>query len=56
MKILYLLKDGPDAMSDGIAEEQSREHLVEIIDLSSKEISYETVIDRIFDCDRVISW
>ena len=56
MKLLHILTDGPGGLPDRVAEAQSGEHEVEIIDLSQAEVSYDAVIDAIFSCDKVISW
>jgi hypothetical protein len=56
MKVLYILNDGPKALADRIMEAQSKENELEVIDLSKDDVSYETVVDSIFDCDKVISW
>ena len=56
MKVLYILNDGPKAPVDRIMEAQSKENELEVIDLSKDDVSYETVIDSIFDCDKVVSW
>jgi hypothetical protein len=56
MKLLHILVDGPGDLPDRIVEAQSGEHEVEVIDLSRKGISYDAVIDRIFSCDKVVSW
>jgi hypothetical protein len=56
MKVLYILNDGPKPLADRMMEAQSREHELKVIYLSKGDVSYETVIDSIFDCDKVISW
>jgi hypothetical protein len=56
VKILYLLNDGPDDSSRPWIEALSREHQVELIDLSKKNIPYDVLVDRIFASDKVISW
>jgi hypothetical protein len=56
MKILYILNDGPKALADKMMEAQSKENELEVIDLSKGDVSYEAVIDSIFDSDKVISW
>ncbi len=56
MKILHILNDGPTELSKGIIDSQSKDHEVKVIELSKKEVSYETVIDEIFSHDRVVSW
>lgn len=56
MKLLHILADGPEDLPGRIAEAQSREHEVEVIDLSQEGVSYDTVVDAIFSCDKVIMW
>ena len=56
MKILHILNDGPSGLSDRIISEQSKEHDTKVLDLSEREVSYESVVDDIFSHDRVISW
>ncbi len=56
MKILHILKDGPTRLSDEIIRVQAGTEEIKVIDLSKREASYESIIDDIFFCDRVISW
>ncbi len=56
MTVLFLLARGPDPLSSLIIQAQEREHQVTVVDLSSPEVSYDTVIDEIAAHDRVISW
>lgn len=56
MKILHILNDGPLSAPDQIIEVQSKDNDVEVIDLSKKNMSYDFVIERIFGCDKVVSW
>ena len=56
MKLLHILVDDPGDLPSRIVEAQSGEHDVEVIDLSQEGISYDTVIDRIFSCEKVVSW
>lgn len=56
MKLLHITVDGPADLPGRIVEAQSRDHEVEVIDLSQDGISYDAVIDAIFSCDKVISW
>jgi len=56
MHILHILNDGPTELSDQIIDVHSREHQIEVVNLKEKEILYEELVDRIFSCDRVISW
>ncbi len=56
MKILHILNDGPDEFSAMIIDSQSESNEVTVVDLSEGNISYESLVDAIFSCDRVISW
>ncbi len=56
MKILHILNDGPNKLSDSIISVHMRDNEVKIIDLSKKDPSYESIVDDIFDSDKVISW
>ncbi len=55
-RILHLLSDGPDPLAARVAAAQARDHAVEVVDLAAKEISYDELVARIFNCDRVVSW
>jgi len=56
MKILHILNDGPDKLSDQIISVQKKDNEVKIINLSKKEASYESIVDDIFSYDKVVSW
>jgi acyl-CoA synthetase (AMP-forming)/AMP-acid ligase II len=56
MKILHILNDGPDDDAKIIIAQQSKNNDVETIDLTDLRISYEELLDRIEQCDKVISW
>jgi hypothetical protein len=56
MKILHILNDGPNALSDRIIRIQSKDNEVKVVDLSRNDMSYEAIIDDIFWSSRVISW
>jgi hypothetical protein len=56
MHILHILNDGSTELSDQIIDVHSKEYHIEVVDLEKKEISYEDLVDKIFSCDRVISW
>lgn len=43
-------------MSDEIIDKQYGEAHIEVIDLKKEEFTYEELIDKIFSCDRLISW
>lgn len=55
-KLLFLLNDGPDASSGAWIEALSKTCEVETIDLARKEVPYEALVDKIFACDKLISW
>ncbi len=55
-KMLFLLNDGPDALSGAWIEALSRHCELEVIDLSKKEVPYDALVDKIFACDKVMSW
>lgn len=56
MKLLHILVNNLDDLPGRIAEAQSREHEVDVIDLSLEGFSYDSVVDAIFSCDKVILW
>lgn len=56
MKILYLLNDGASTAADELIDALAQEHQVEVIDLGAKGVPYDTLVDKIFASDRVISW
>jgi hypothetical protein len=56
MKILHILSDGPGELPDRIIKIQSEDNKVEVIDLCEEGISYDTVVEAIFSCDKVVSW
>lgn len=56
MKVLHLLRDGPEAMANRIIAMQAQEHEVTVIDLGARGISYEDLVDQIFAHDKVICW
>lgn len=51
-----MLVDGPGTASDDIVKLQAAEHDVEVVDLSSPGISYDDLIEKIFQSDKVVSW
>lgn len=55
-KVLFLLNDGPDASPGVWIEALSRNCEVEVIDLARKEVPYDALVDKIFACDKLISW
>lgn len=55
MKIMHILVDGPDDDAKSIIEYE-RDEEIDIVDLSHGEISYDELVDKIEQCDKVISW
>ena len=53
---IYILSDGVDENAKTIIDEQEKEHEIEIVDLTQKVISYDELVDKIEQCDKVISW
>lgn len=56
MRILHMLIDGPETASEDMVKLQAAEHDVEVVDLSSPDISYEDLVEKIFKSDKVVSW
>lgn len=56
MRIVHIFSDEPLTEAIRLIELQSKDHHVEIIDMSKGDIRYDEVIDTIFSCDEVISW
>jgi hypothetical protein len=56
MKVLHLLCDGPEPTASRIIAAHTEEHQVKVIDLRSRDVSYEDVVDQIFAHDKVICW
>ena len=56
MKILYIFNDGPDEKATKLIEEQIKDNEVETLDLTNREIAYDELVDKIEQCDKVISW
>lgn len=56
VKMLFLLNDGPDASSAAWVAALSAHCEVEVIDLARKDVRYDALVDKIFACDKLISW
>ena len=56
MKIIHILIDGPDADVEVLIAEYDKEQETEVIDLSQGEVSYDELVDKIEQSDKVISW
>lgn len=56
MKVLHILNDGSDEDAKNIIEHHSENNDLEVINLKDIDISYDELVDRIEQCDKVISW
>lgn len=60
MKILHILTESPDENAKVVIDTLEKDHEVEteieIVDLTQKVISYDVLVDKIEQCDKVISW
>ncbi|HEU5338485.1 MAG TPA: hypothetical protein VFU39_04275 [Sulfuricaulis sp.] len=56
MKVLYLIIDGTATAPKELIELHALEHEVETVDLTESHVSYESVLKKIFDADKVVSW
>lgn len=56
MKVLYLFIDGTATAPKELIEMQTLEHEIETVDLAQPNVSYESVLKKVFDADKVISW
>lgn len=55
MKVLYILKGEPDETVKKLIDAHSKSNKVEVVVLA-KGISYDGLVDDIFNYDKVISW
>ena len=55
MKIVHILNKKPSPCVLDLIEEHRKLHEVEIINLE-EQLDYDAVIDKVINCDRVISW
>lgn len=56
VRILHILNDGEDALARRIIAAHAEQHEVCVVDLRSREISYERLVEAIFAHDKVVSW
>ena len=56
MNILHILNDGLNEDAKTIIDSQSRDHDIEIIDLTEADLDYELLVESIEQCDKVFSW
>jgi len=56
MKVLHILRSGPDAETRKLAVAASAGHPYQVIGLFEEPVDYEELIRLLFDADQVISW
>ncbi len=56
MRILYILKTAPDPSTKKIIEVQSAGNDVTTVDLTKGGVSYDRLVDDVFNHDRVFCW
>mgnify|MGYP000032290637 FL=1 len=56
VNILHILTDGAQPITDQAIDIQSRIHTLEVVDLSEGDIDYAELVNKIFACNKVISW
>jgi len=56
MKIIHLVIKKPGKRILRLINEQSKNNEVEIINLNENITDYEDIIEKVMNCDRVISW
>lgn len=56
VSILHILSDGALPVTAQTIDLQSRIHTLEVVNLSEGSVDYDELVDKIFACDKVISW
>jgi hypothetical protein len=56
VKVLHILKRGPDDTTKKIIEGHKKDNEVMVVELYKKEKVYEEIIDLIEKTDRIITW
>lgn len=56
MKIIHIVNQKPTQYVINLIDEQRKAHDVEIINLEDGQPDYDAIIDKVINCDRVISW
>lgn len=55
MKILYLLRNQPDATGNTLIEEQKKANEITLININENK-NYDEIVDAIASHDKVIAW
>jgi len=56
MKVLHILKAGPEGAIEQIIEAHKRSHQVQVIRLDGEGVDYGEIIQAIEQADRVMAW
>lgn len=56
MKILTILNDESEQEPKQLVENMQEQHQVEVVKLDDKQLSYDDLVDKIEQCDKVMSW
>ena len=56
MKILTIINEKVEQQSIELLEALKEEHQVEVVKLAEDALPYDELVDKIEQCDRVISW
>ena len=56
MKIIHIVNQKPTQKVINLIDEQRKAHDVEIINLDEGQPDYDAIIEKVINCDRVISW
>lgn len=56
MKILTIVNDQQDQQFSQLINELGTQHQVELVSLAEQQISYDELVEKIDQCDKVISW
>lgn len=56
MKILSILNDGSENELNEIIENLKEQHQVEVVKLDDENLSYDELVLKIEQCDKVMSW
>ncbi len=56
MKIIHIVNQVPTKSILSLIDEQRKDHDVEVINIATEQPDYDSIIDRVINSDRVISW
>jgi len=56
MKIIHIVNQKTTQSVLNLIDEQRKVHDVEVINLEDGQPDYDAIIDKVVNCDRVISW